>query len=97
VVNAAGVVNPLEDVEGLDRLDYRIIESGVPDMKDLSRYVAETDESGKVVWLWQMQEGYRTARPVRNLSQLDQRLQDATIYGASLESVTDWLKRARLR
>lgn len=64
-------------------------------MKNRSRYIAETDETGAVIWLWEIQAGGRKARPVRELTQLGQRLQTATIDGATLASVTDWLARAR--
>ena len=64
-------------------------------MNNRSRYIAETDESGTVIWLWEILSGGHTAHPVHDLSQLDQRLQNATIDGATLASVTDWLARAR--
>ena len=50
---------------------------------------------GTVIWLWEMQAGGRIARPVRDLSQLDQQLHTATIDGATLSSATDWLQRAK--
>ncbi len=64
-------------------------------MNNRSSYIAETDECGTVIWLWELKKGARMARPVSDLSQLDQRLQDATIAGAPLNSVRDWLDRAR--
>ncbi|MCF7702431.1 hypothetical protein [Loktanella sp. M215] len=66
-------------------------------MNNRSRYIAETDERGTVIWLWELHPGDRMARPVRKLSLLDQRLCDATIEGASLNSVTDWLAREQQR
>lgn len=35
------------------------------------RFVAETDEFGNVLWLWRLEAGDRTARPVRDLMSLD--------------------------
>jgi|GEM_PF-1623063 len=64
-------------------------------MNNQCRYIAETDENGAVIWLWEMQAGGRGAHPVRDLSRLQQQLKTATIDGATLSSATDWLQRAK--
>ena len=64
-------------------------------MTSASHFIAETDGGGAVCWLWEMQPAGRKARPVRDLSGLEDRLATAVIHGAPLPAAIDWLARAR--
>lgn len=54
-------------------------------------YVAETDESGKVAWLWTYEGRGRTARPVRRGTLTAERIDRDRVVGASFEAVSEWL------
>lgn len=62
-------------------------------------FVAETDEFGNVLWLWRLEAGDRTARPVRDLMSvdLDLELKTCATEGACLDSIFAWLTQERLK
>lgn len=61
------------------------------------RFVAETDEFGRVLWLWRLKPGERLARPVQDLMSIDLELRTCATEGAPLESVLTWLTQEKLK
>ena len=55
--------------------------------------VSEQDEEGAVAWVWHWRPGFRVARPLNDLSEVAQDLNQAEFYGASREDVTAWIER----
>jgi len=58
-----------------------------------TRFIAETDISGDVVWVWRSGEGDRTARPVGDPGRCLVELDRAEFHGAPGEAISDWLLR----
>lgn len=57
------------------------------------RFIAETDDSGRVVWVWSVGPGDRVARPVGTASLHLSSLGQAEFFGAPEASVKHWLER----
>ena len=58
-------------------------------MTDDPLLVAETDESGAVVWVWYYSARKKYFRSARQMREAD--LQDAAIFGAGPKDVYDWI------
>ncbi|MGD9295472.1 MAG: hypothetical protein PVI41_11360 [Roseobacter sp.] len=54
-------------------------------------YVAETDENGRVEWVWVSEPGRTPARPVRNFSSHMEKLQTGEVVGAPRAAVVNWV------
>jgi hypothetical protein len=62
-----------------------------PDMQSETSFIAETDEFGRTVWVWQWDGAAKAARPVRDAASAVSRAEGAAVWGASRESVMGWL------
>jgi hypothetical protein len=52
--------------------------------------IAETDENGRLLWVWIKEKGTRHARPVRDIVEDRTFLEEATCFGASCGSFQKW-------
>ena len=55
--------------------------------------VSEQDEEGAVAWVWHWRPGFRVARPLNDLSEVSQDLDQAEFFGASREDTVAWIER----
>ena len=56
-------------------------------------FIAETDGSGRVAWVWRLGVGDRTARPVTNPASCLEERATAELSGAPSEAISDWYRR----
>ena len=54
--------------------------------------IAETDDKGRVAWLWRGIDG-KCAKPVKDAASCLREIDDSAIFGASKTAVTTWLKQ----
>ncbi len=66
-------------------------------MPKQTRFIAETDDAGKVLWLWRLGYGERMPRPVQRLSALELELNQSTLDGASVDAVMEWLVKENIK
>lgn len=59
------------------------------------RFIAETDGSGNVVWLWRVGAGDRIAKPITDPVNHVGEIATADVYGAKVDVVETWLRRNR--
>ena len=59
---------------------------------DKTLYVAETDETGQVRFVWVAEPGRKSARPIRSPKRHIPLLPAAQFSGASAQAITGWLK-----
>lgn len=59
-------------------------------------FIAETDESGEVLWVWKLAAGARSARPIDRRSSPMPELLQGSVHGANPEAVAEWLMAKRL-
>jgi|GEM_PF-2349830 len=52
--------------------------------------IAETDESGRVLWVWIKEKGASRVRPARDLPKERKLLEGAKCHGAAPESLRRW-------
>lgn len=57
------------------------------------RFIAETNGSGDVVWLWRVGAGDRVAKPIKDPGRHLGEISSAEVYGARIEVISDWLRR----
>jgi hypothetical protein len=55
-------------------------------------FIAETDETGAVLWVWRFAPGDRSARPLERPSAFMPELSHASVHGATPEAVADWFR-----
>ena len=61
-------------------------------------FIAETDVSGAVVWVWRFETRDRIARPVDDVESFRDKLPGAGCHGAPPEAISEWFERQlRLR
>ncbi len=58
-------------------------------------FIAETDGSGRVVWVWRLGRGDKIARPVSNPASCLQELETAAFSGADAGAISDWFRRQK--
>jgi hypothetical protein len=66
-------------------------------MLQKTQFIAETDETGKVIWLWRRNFNDRVARAVGSLEGLALELQKSNVEGSSVEAALDWLVRKNVK
>jgi hypothetical protein len=71
--------------------------NGRLEMPKKTQFIAETDETGKVVWLWRRNFNDRVARPVGCLEGLEPELQKSNVEGSSVEAALGWLVRKNVK
>ena len=54
-------------------------------------FIAETDERGEVIWVWQHIRALGTTRPIRHPSKHLGEIETAQFSGASRHSIIEWL------
>ncbi len=64
-------------------------------MSQSMKFIAETDQSGNVIWLWRLLPGNQKPRPVQDLDPIEIELKSSVIAGASLDAVLTWLTKER--
>ncbi|ETX10565.1 hypothetical protein OCH239_21460 [Roseivivax halodurans JCM 10272] len=52
--------------------------------------IAETDDTGRVLWVWIMEPGARRPRPVQDFAAARQVLTRANCHGASVAYLEQW-------
>jgi len=57
-----------------------------------TNFIAETDETGTVLWVWRFAPGDRIARPIDRPSVFKAELSHASVHGATPEAVADWFR-----
>jgi hypothetical protein len=55
--------------------------------------VAETDDAGRVVWIWRHGPNDRHARPIADPSKHVNELGQARCYGSTPEAISEWFAR----
>jgi hypothetical protein len=58
-------------------------------------FIAETDVSGAVVWVWRIGSRERIARPVREPDRFRHEIPQARCHGAPPEAISEWFERQR--
>jgi hypothetical protein len=66
-------------------------------MPKKTQFIAETDETGKVIWLWRCNSDDRMPRPVNSLAGLRPELQKSKVEGSSVEAALNWLVRENIK
>ncbi|WP_109468289.1 hypothetical protein [Albibacillus kandeliae] len=56
-------------------------------------FVAETDETGRIEWVWLWRAGQRGPRMIRKAEDCSQMLDHAEFHGSSRDNIVDWLAR----
>jgi len=59
----------------------------------ISEFIAETDVSGAVVWVWRLGGRDRIARPVEEAEKFVHELAVAKLHGAKPEAFSEWFER----
>lgn len=60
-------------------------------------FIAETDVSGSVVWVWRFGVRDRIARPIEDVERYLHELSGAKCHGAPPEAISEWFERQRRR
>ncbi len=55
-----------------------------------TRFIAATDQTGAVFWVWRFAINHRIARPLERLSLFMSELSHVSAHGATAEAVADW-------
>ena len=55
-------------------------------------FIAETDGSGRVVWVWRMGRGDKIARPVTDPTSCLIELETAVFSGADAGAISEWFR-----
>ena len=56
-------------------------------------FIAETDGSGRVIWVWRKGANDKIARPVSDPAAAARELRTAQCSGAPVEAISDWFAR----
>jgi hypothetical protein len=65
---------------------------GVSPMSELLGFVAETDESGRIAWVWRYDPARKVARAIQRPLDHLQELDRAWCFGASRSAIVAWMK-----
>lgn len=66
-------------------------------MPKKTQFIAETDETGKVIWLWRRNFNNRVVRPVGSPEGPEPEQQKSNVEGSSVEAALGWPVRKNVK
>jgi hypothetical protein len=56
-------------------------------------FIAETDGSGHVAWVWRIAAGESFARPIKEPTRYIHELPKASFFGAQADAIAEWFRQ----